>query len=69
MKGFDERRIRYEAQIYPLFGNHGAEVYTIGIREFLRERSKISEDYPQYQYLTRDRLADIEKAKIWFGES
>jgi hypothetical protein len=69
MKGVDERRTRYGAQICHLFGNHGAEVYTVGIREFLRKTGKIPEDCPQYQHLIRDPLADFEKAKVWSSES
>jgi hypothetical protein len=68
MKGVDERRTRYGTQICPLFGNHGAEACTLAIRELLRKTGKIPEDCPQYQHLTGDRLADFEKAKIWFGE-
>jgi hypothetical protein len=46
MKGVDERRRRYVAHIYPLFGNYDAEAYTVGIREFLRKTGKIPEDCP-----------------------
>jgi hypothetical protein len=69
MKGIDERRTQHGAQICRLFGNQGAEAYTVRIREFLLKTGKIPEDCPQYQHLTRDRLADFGKAKIWFGES
>jgi hypothetical protein len=69
MKGVDERRTRYGAKVCVLFGNHGAEAYAVGIREFLRKTDKIPEDCLQHQHLTRDRLADFEKAKIWFDES
>jgi hypothetical protein len=66
MKGVDERRTRYGGQICPLFGSHGTKTQTVGILEFLRKTGRIPKDCPQYQYLTRDRLADFEKAKIWF---
>jgi hypothetical protein len=69
MKGVDEGRTQYGAELFRLFGNHGDEVYTVGIREFLRKTGKIPEDCPQYQCFTRDRLADFEKAKTWFAES
>jgi hypothetical protein len=64
MKGVNEKRTRYGVQICPLFSNHGAKAYTVGSRQFLHKTGKIPEDRPQYQHLTRDRLANFETAKI-----
>jgi hypothetical protein len=57
------------AKICPLLGNHDTEASTVGTREFLCKTGKIPENCPEHQHLTKDRLVDFEKAKIWFGES